>query len=38
MAVASYQAALPYLKFLPLLYDLPKQPFFIKAQAFARWG
>lgn len=29
MAVANYQEAQSYLKFLPLLHDLPKQPFFI---------
>jgi uncharacterized protein YuzE len=29
MAVANYQETQSYLKFLPLLHDLPKQPFFI---------
>jgi uncharacterized protein YuzE len=29
MALANYQEAQTYLKFLPLLQDLPKQPFFI---------
>ncbi|QQE64076.1 hypothetical protein GFS31_07490 [Leptolyngbya sp. BL0902] len=29
MAVASYQEAQSYLNVLPLLHDLPKQPFFM---------
>jgi uncharacterized protein YuzE len=29
MAIANNQEAQTYLKFLPLLHDLPKQPFFI---------
>jgi hypothetical protein len=29
MAMANNQEAQTYLKFLPLLHDLPKQPFFI---------
>lgn len=28
MAIANYQEAQTYLKFLSLLHDLPKQPFF----------
>jgi uncharacterized protein YuzE len=35
MAVANYQEAQPYLKFLPLLHDLPKQPFFVVYDAEA---
>lgn len=35
MAVANYQEAQTYLKFLPLLHDLPKQPFFIVYDAEA---
>jgi len=35
MALASYQEAQTYLKFLPLLHDLPKQPFFIVYDAEA---
>ena len=35
MAVANYQEAETYLKFLPLLQDLPKQPFFIVYDAEA---
>jgi len=35
MALANYQEAQTYLKFLPLLHDLPKQPFFIVYDAEA---
>lgn len=35
MAVASYQEAQAYLKFLPLLHDWPKQPFFMVYDAEA---
>ncbi len=35
MALANYQEAQTYLKFLPLLQDLPKQPFFIVYDAEA---
>lgn len=35
MAVANYQAAQPYLRVLPLLQELPKQPFFMVYDAEA---
>lgn len=35
MALANFQEAQSYLKFLPLLHDLPKQPFFIVYDAEA---
>lgn len=35
MAIANYQAAQPYLRVLPLLHELPKQPFFMVYDAEA---